>query len=130
MNNQGGTITHYCNLWIRQGPRAKKLGFYVANLGRDRVILGYPWFKTFNPDFDWTTNTLKGEEVVVETAGYHSRHSPIVRAIQPHEIQDLAQPTESEVEEDHKAVQKLIPTCYHRHWQVFSERASYRFPPA
>ena len=130
MNNQGGTITHYCNLWIRQGPRAKKLGFYVANLGRDRVILGYPWFKTFNPDFDWTTNTLKGEEVVVETAGYHSRHSPIVRAIQPHEIQDLAQPTESEVEEDHKAVQKLIPTRYHRHWQVFSERASYRFPPA
>lgn len=34
-NNQGGTITHYCNLWIRQGLHVEKLGFYVANLGRD-----------------------------------------------------------------------------------------------
>ena len=70
-------------------------------------------------------NTLKGEEVVVEMAGYHSRNSPTVRAIQPHEIQVLAQPTEEEVEEDRKAVQKLIPACYHHHWQVFSEWALY-----
>ena len=33
--NQGGTITHYCNLWVRRGTHVKKLGFYVANLGRD-----------------------------------------------------------------------------------------------
>ena len=33
--NRDGTITHFCNLWARQGPRTKKLGFYEANLGRD-----------------------------------------------------------------------------------------------
>ena len=45
VNNVDGTITHFCNLWARQGSRTEKLGFYVANLGRDRVILGYPWFR-------------------------------------------------------------------------------------
>ena len=33
--NRDGTITHYCNLWIRRGKQVEKQGFYVANLGRD-----------------------------------------------------------------------------------------------
>ena len=31
--NQGGSITSYCNLWIRRGTQVEKMGFYVANLG-------------------------------------------------------------------------------------------------
>ena len=68
--NHDGTITHFCNLWARQGSRVEKLGFYIANLGRDRVILGYPWFCLFNPEFDWPKNTLKGDTVEIDTAGY------------------------------------------------------------
>ena len=68
--NQEGTITHYCNLWVRKGTQVKKLGFYVANLGRDCLILGYPWFKKFNPNFNWNNNTLEGDVVEVDTAGY------------------------------------------------------------
>ena len=48
--------------FVRQGTHVEKLGFYVANLGRDHIILGYPWFKIFNPSFNWTTNTLIGED--------------------------------------------------------------------
>ena len=70
MVNRDGTITHYCNLWVRWGKQVEKLGFYVANLGRDRMILGYPWFQKFNPQFNWNTHTLKGDEVEVDTAGY------------------------------------------------------------
>lgn len=36
----------------------EKLGFYVANLDQDCTILGYPWFKRFNPSFVWDSNTL------------------------------------------------------------------------
>jgi hypothetical protein len=50
--NQEGSITQYCNLWIRQKDKVVKLGFYVANLGSDRIIFGHPWFKTFNPSID------------------------------------------------------------------------------
>ena len=31
--NCDGTITHYCNLWVRHSKQVEKLGFYVANLG-------------------------------------------------------------------------------------------------
>jgi len=34
-HNQAGSITRYCNLWIRQGPKNIKMGFYVANLGHN-----------------------------------------------------------------------------------------------
>ena len=57
--NWDGTITHYCNLWVCQGNQTEKLGFYMANLGWDQIILGNPWFWLYNPDFDWSTNTLK-----------------------------------------------------------------------
>ena len=33
--NCEGNITQYCNLWVLQGQQMVKMGFYVANLGRD-----------------------------------------------------------------------------------------------
>ena len=79
--NRDGTITHYCNLWVQCGQQVEKLGFYVANLGWDRMILGYPWFQKFNPQFDWNTHTLKGNEVEIDTAGYQTKLATSLRAI-------------------------------------------------
>lgn len=33
--NQEGNITQYCNLWLSQGETAVRMGFYIANLGKD-----------------------------------------------------------------------------------------------
>ena len=118
--NRDGTITHYCNLWVRRGKQVEKLGFYVANLGRDRMILGYPWFQKFNPQFDWNTHTLRGDEVEIDTAGYRNKLATSLRTITL---------TEADKEEDRKSVQAQIPEAYHKYWEVFSERASYRYPP-
>ena len=115
--NKGGTISHYCNLRVRQGNTTRKLGFYIANLGRDRLILGYPWFKEFNPVLNWRTSTLLGEKIELDTASYASRLRTLTV-------------TPQQEEEDQKSVHTAIPTQYHRHWKVFSEIASYRFPPA
>ena len=77
VNNVNGTenharrITHFCNLWVGRDSHIHKLGFYIANLGCDRIILRHPWFKTFNPTIDWTTNQLQGPNVRIKTAGYH-----------------------------------------------------------
>ena len=68
--NQEGDITQYCNLWISRGSEAVKMGFYIANLGKDQLILGHPWFKIFNPTIDWTTNQLLGPDVTIQMAGY------------------------------------------------------------
>ena len=118
--NRDGIITQYCNLWVRRGKQVEKLGFYVANLGRDCIILGYPWFQKFNPHFDWNTNTLEGDKVEIDMAGYRTKlaTSLQVRAL-----------TEADKEEDRKSVQAQIPEAYHKYWEVFSERASYWYPP-
>ena len=71
--NRAGRITEFCNLWLKQGGRISKQGFYVANLGRDRIILGHPWFRSFNPSINWETNQLDGDEVEIETAGYRGK---------------------------------------------------------
>ena len=44
--------------------------FYITNLGDDRVILGYPWLRDFNPKINWTTGKLEGPLVEVETCFY------------------------------------------------------------
>ena len=118
--NRDGTITHYCNLWVRHGKQVEKLGFYVANLGRDRMILGYPWFQKFNPQFDWNTHALKGDEVEIDTAGYRTKLATSLRAVTL---------TDVDKEEDRKLVQAQIPEAYHKYWEVFSKCASYQYPP-
>ena len=118
--NQGGTISQYCNLWVRRGKHVEKLGFYVANLGRDRLILGYPWFTKFNPNFDWKNNVLEGEEVEIDTAGYRRKIITTLRTT------DLTRESE---ETEKKVILNQIPAAYHQYWEVFSEQASYRFPP-
>jgi hypothetical protein len=112
--NQAGSITQYCNLWISRGDKTVKLGFYVANLGQDRIILGHPWFKVFNPIINWSTNQLWGEDIVIETAGFRSKT----------QLRTMA------VIDDRDQVLPLIPQQYHAHWQVFSEKAVQHFPPS
>ena len=34
--------------------------FYIANLGTDRFILGFPWLYKFNPKIDWRQHTANG----------------------------------------------------------------------
>jgi len=66
-NNRHGTITHTCNLMVKQGNQKEQQRFYVLNLGKDRFILGYPWFRTFTPDIDWTNAQLHRPQIKMET---------------------------------------------------------------
>ena len=120
--NSGGNITHFCNLWLMHGEVTHKQGFYVANLGWDWLILGHPWFKTFNPAIDWSTSTLQGDDMMIETAGYWAK----VKI--PTACQLVTSP--NEVEAEKAEILKQIPEEYHHHWKVFSEKTSHHYSPA
>ena len=47
--NMGGNITNYANLEITMGKKMAILQFFVANMGGDNLMLGYPWFAAHNP---------------------------------------------------------------------------------
>jgi hypothetical protein len=59
-DNRGGMVKYWLPVAIFQGDRARMLKFLIVDLGRDRIILGYPWFREFNPDIDWPRKFVKG----------------------------------------------------------------------
>ncbi len=58
MHNQDGAISHFMDLQVHTGTETKILQFLITNLGRDEVILGYPWLTTFEPIIHWKDTTL------------------------------------------------------------------------
>jgi hypothetical protein len=56
--NKRGTIRKYVTVDLTINGRRKKHHLFVTGLGRQRIILGYPWFKEDNPDIDWEKSTL------------------------------------------------------------------------
>ena len=56
----------------------------------------------------------------IDTAGYRSKIATTLR---------IADITLESVETEKKVILDQIPAAYHQYWEVFSEQASYRFPP-
>src|SRR6266702_4793536 len=48
-------------LQVKTGKETYVLRFLITNLGRDEVILGYPWFTAFEPKIRWREATLEEE---------------------------------------------------------------------
>jgi hypothetical protein len=66
--NAGGGLTHFTELEVFTGDTPHVLWFYIANMGPDDLVLGYPWFAATNAQPNWTTRTLP-ESVMICTKG-------------------------------------------------------------
>jgi hypothetical protein len=53
MENKWGTINAYVNLEFTLGEQKFKERFYVIGLGKQKIILGFPWLHKYNPIIDW-----------------------------------------------------------------------------
>jgi hypothetical protein len=51
--NKRGTINAYVNLEFSLGEWKFKERFYVTGLGKQRIILGFPWLHKYNPNINW-----------------------------------------------------------------------------
>lgn len=51
--NKLGKITHEVTIPVRMGTEARKIKAWIADIGREDVILGLPWLKQENPNIDW-----------------------------------------------------------------------------
>ena len=59
--NSQGKITHYCWLRIFYAGEQKLQHFYIASLGKESIILGYPFLYVFNPTVNWQKGKLPKE---------------------------------------------------------------------
>jgi Retroviral aspartyl protease len=66
--NKSGEITHSVDLYVQLGNKEQCIWFFVTNLGKDRMILGHPWLRTFNPQINWEKGNLQGKLEISTTA--------------------------------------------------------------
>jgi hypothetical protein len=139
--NQGGALTHFCNLWICPGVKKKVQRFFITNLGKDRAILGYPWLKDFALRIDWAKGHVEGPETTLEAKWYQlakkqSESAVIWRACTHPKWEEgdeilkvnLAQQW-AKAALKNKTPTKILPQ-YDQYRQVFSEEAAACFPPS
>ncbi len=91
--NQDGNITHYTNLQVQTRSEDHILRFLITNLGKDKVILGYPWFTAFEPKIQWREATLEEEyqPVVISTINTHQETiESAIRALETYELDEEA----------------------------------------
>jgi hypothetical protein len=52
-HNQASLIEESVHLYVERGEECIRTQFHVTNLGRDWIILGYPWLEAFNLPINW-----------------------------------------------------------------------------
>src|SRR3984893_1260306 len=140
--NSGGTIEHCVHLYVTQGQKEEHLKFYVTNLGRDRMILGFPWLATFNPEINWAEGQIKGPKIQLKTtalvAKEHEEAAVSLRQMVLENVKTMRirkvtiaqQMAEKYHDETKVNTESTIPEEYRCHVKVFSEQEATRFPPS
>jgi Retroviral aspartyl protease len=131
--NQGGIISKSCVLRIQRGDQQLAQQFYVTNLGQDRIILGYPWLREFNPEIDWGEGTLIGDSVRLEEIGMvwegYKEQQQQTKIRKTHFAQEWAIQGRDQRQRE-SVEEKGIPREYQQHHKVFSDQQATHFPPS
>src|SRR5882672_10536327 len=133
--NRGGQITHCVHLYIQHGTKQKRAKFFITNLGKDQLILGYPWLEEFNPEINWTDGKLLGTHIHLKTPALVAKEQlkTHVRETETKEISKVTiaqQMAEKHLEDSDTVKNTAIPPEYQRHVKVFSEKEAEQFPPS
>ena len=132
-HNSVGNITHTTTITMQYLGHHKELCVEVMNLGKNLLILGYMWLKKHNPVIDWQTGTMKF------SCCPRPRHMPQDRAKHLATLDEEAEckglefihQAKVEAPVTKKPVhtpEELMPPCYHSYLDIFSEKATSRFP--
>ena len=57
--NKKGTIKKYVDLEFKIDSRKFKEQFYITKLGKQKIILGFPWLQKHNPKINWKTGKIE-----------------------------------------------------------------------
>ena len=63
--NKKGTIKHYVNLKIEIFGQPQTVRLLITGLGKQKILLGFPWLQKNNPIIDWQTGTFQRRSIHV-----------------------------------------------------------------
>jgi hypothetical protein len=143
--NKSGMITHYLDLNVVTKGIHKEMHFLITDIGREEILLGYPWLATFEPRFDWRSATMAPQFMPVIISSINPRitrsQPTITVALSESEKHAIVRQLESEstiggistdlaVQAGTHQIAAKIPEEYQEFSQVFDDKASQRFPPS
>jgi hypothetical protein len=127
--NQAGEITHFCILKTKLGEREKAQKFYITDLGKDRIILGFPWLEEYNPQINWKEGTVEGQPLHISTVHDNLQYLLAKKLVQNLQINKASISQEWANREKRHQAEVEIPDKYKEYEDVFSEEGAKRFPP-
>ena len=65
--NSKGFITDYTKLELDINGRQGTVIAHITGLGKQNIILGFPWLQEWNPDIDWEMGSLKWRDTAGDT---------------------------------------------------------------
>ena len=140
--NKEGMITHYVDLDIYTNNIHKEMRFLVAGIGKEDILLGYPWLATFHPEFSWKEGQIQDKYLLIELSSVHPRlhQNLVIAALRMEEKLHIVSQLEQDCQvrttstdltiiagKDDKVVE--LPTQYQSFAPVFGEEESQQFPP-
>jgi hypothetical protein len=145
--NRLGQITHYLSLAVTTAGKTQEMRFLITDIGREDVLLGYPWLSTYEPHFSWRHGTIDESNlpIVLRTINPNERRDVVARYLSTDERADIVAELERDVGGEPSVIrnasvdlavaaqqytkQVTIPKEYQRFAKVFSEEEAKRFPP-
>lgn len=57
--NRKAFITHQVDVPFKIGGETRKVTVFIADIGKEQMIFGFPWLEDENPTIDWKDHTVK-----------------------------------------------------------------------
>jgi hypothetical protein len=146
--NRAGQITHYTMLAVTTAGNTKELRFLITDIGREDILLGYPWLATYEPQFSWKHATIdeKNLPIILRTINPNDKKDVIMRYLSTETREDIVAQLEKVSHTESPTIRGAatdltiaarqyqkktnIPDAYKKFAKVFSEEESKRFPPS
>jgi hypothetical protein len=97
--NKSGQITHYLSLAVTTAGKTQEMRFLITDIGREDVLLRYPWLSTYEPRFSWKHGTIDESNlpVILRTINPSERRDIVVRYLSTDKRADIVAELECDV---------------------------------
>jgi hypothetical protein len=97
--NKLGQITHYLALTVTTAGKTQEMRFLITDIGREDVLLGYPWLSTYEPRFSWRHGTIDESNlpIVLRTINPPEKRDVVLQYLSTDEHAEIVRELEREV---------------------------------
>ena len=131
--NKSGELQYYTDLQVQTGTSYTNLCFYLAELGEQKAIMGYPWFAAAQPKIDWKRGSIDHTQLPIILQANNAKKATFVP--RQRNILRTRGPSEYYIGRVIFHLKRIpatpvagIPAEYRRHQKVFSEEESQCLP--